>query len=183
MPQSTKHKKLMTILVLIVVLPLLMLGWQGWKIDQDNKQLNSARFNSLVSARLNQVDTVIQSYFEEMQIKWGLQIQQWNLGNDQIRKRIDDNGNIRQIFVIDAQNKRQFPPRNAAVTQSEQTFVDRLELIWRDPQMLITNQSNQIELGDSTSPQIAALTKKNSRTISPSASSYNTSSLPRANAL
>ncbi|WP_299878868.1 cell wall metabolism sensor histidine kinase WalK [uncultured Cocleimonas sp.] len=178
MPQSTKHKKLMIILVLIVVLPLLMLGWQGWKIDQDNKQLNSARFNSLVSARLNQVDTVIQSYFEEMQIKWGLQIQQWNLGNDQIRKRIDDNGNIRQIFVIDAQNKRQFPPRNAAVTQSEQTFVDRLELIWRDPQMLITNRSNQIELGDSTSPQIAALTKKNSRTISPSASSYNTSSLP-----
>ena len=90
MPQSTKHKKLMIILVLIVVLPLILLGWQGWKIDQDNKQLNSARFNSLVSARLNQVDTVIQSYFEEMQIKWGLQIQQWNLGNDQIRKRIDD---------------------------------------------------------------------------------------------
>ena len=177
MLQSTKHKKLIIILILIVVLPLLLLGWQGWKINQDNKQLNSARFDSLVSARLNQVDTVIQSYFEEMQIKWGLQIQQWNLGNDQIRKRIDDNGNIRQIFVIDAQNKRQFPPRNAAVTQSEQTFVDRLELIWRDPQMLITNQSNQIELGEPKGSQIAAITKKSSRSSSPSASSYSSTSL------
>ncbi len=117
MLQSTKQKKLIIILILIVTLPLLLLAWQGWKIQQDNKQLNSARFDSLVSARLSQVDTIIQSYFEEMQIKWGLQIQQWNLSNDQIRKRIDDNGNIRQIFVIDAQNKRQFPPRNAAVTQ------------------------------------------------------------------
>ncbi|GAA0420763.1 hypothetical protein GCM10009133_31490 [Cocleimonas flava] len=165
MPQSTKHKKLIIILILIVVLPLLLLAWQGWKINQDNKQLNSARFDSLVSARLNQVDTVIQSYFEEMQIQWGLQIQQWNLGNDQIRKRIDDNGNIRQIFVIDAQNKRQFPPTNEAVTQAEQTFVDRLELIWRDPQMLITNQSNQLELGESKGQQIAANTKKNSRAL------------------
>ncbi len=167
MLQSAKNKKLIIILVLIVVLPLLLLAWQGWKINQDNKQLNSARFDSLVSARLSQVDTVIQSYFEEMQIKWGLQIQQWSLSNNEIRKRIDDNGNIRQIFVIDAQNKRQFPPRNEAVTQSEQTFVDRLELIWRDPQMLITNQSNQIELGQ----QIAANTKISPRSAAPSSSS------------
>ncbi|KAG1657062.1 Sensor histidine kinase ResE [Nymphon striatum] len=117
-----------------------------------------------------------QHYFEEMQIKWGLQIQRWSLSNDQIRKRIDDNGNIRQIFVIDAQNKRQFPPRNEAVTQSEQTFVDRLELIWRDPQMLVTNQSNQIEFGENLADikgqQVAINTKKSSRSISPSAASY-----------
>jgi len=171
MLQGAKQKKLITILVLIVVLPLLLLAWQGWKINQDNKQLNSARFDSLVSARLSQVDTVIKSYFEEMQIKWGLQIKQWRLSSNEIRQRIDDNGNIRQIFVIDAQNKRQFPPRNAAVTRSEQTFVDRLELIWRDPQMLITNQSNQIEVGQ----QIAANTKKDSRSAVPSVSSYSSS--------
>ncbi len=183
MLQGTKQKKLIIILGLIVVLPLLLLAWQGWKINQDNKQLNSARFDSLVSARLSQVDTVIQSYFEEMQIKWGLQIKQWNLSNNEIRQRIDDNGNIRQIFVIDAQNKRQFPPRNAAVTRSEQTFVDRLELIWRDPQMLITNQSNQIEFGEKlerqleqkTKQQIAANSKKDSRSAARSVSSYSSS--------
>ena len=109
MLQGTSQKKLITILGLIVVLPLLLLAWQGWKINQDNKQLNSARFDSLVSARLSQVDTIIQSYFEEMQIKWGLQIQQWNLSNNEIRKRIDDNGKIRQIFVIDARKQTTIP--------------------------------------------------------------------------
>lgn len=183
MLQGTSQKKLITILGLIVVLPLLLLAWQGWKINQDNKQLNSARFDSLVSARLSQVDTIIQSYFEEMQIKWGLQIQQWNLSNNEIRKRIDDNGKIRQIFVIDARNKRQFPPRNAAVTQSEQTFVDRLELIWQDPQMLITNQSNQIEFGEKPEQQIAANTKKNSRFASPSVSSYSSSTNESSDAI
>ncbi len=180
MPQSSKHKKLIIILILIVVLPLLLLAWQGWKINQDNKQLNNARFNSLVDARLNQVDTLIQSYFEEMQINWGLQIQQWHLDNQQIRKQIENNGAIRQIFVIDSQNKRQFPPGNEAVTQSEQTFIERLELIWRDPQMLLTSQSNLKEIEKEAERQIAANTKKYYPSSIASSRSYN--SLPDATA-
>jgi len=137
-----QQRKLMIILALIVLLPLMLLGWQGWKINQDNKQLNKARFNSLVSARLNQVDTVVQSYFEEMQLKWSLLIPQWDLSNEATRKRIESNGNIRQIFIIDANNIRRFPPSNNEITAAEKTFINRLESIWRDPEMLFANQSN-----------------------------------------
>ncbi|MEE9325669.1 MAG: HAMP domain-containing sensor histidine kinase [Cocleimonas sp.] len=142
-----QQKRLMIILALIVLLPLMLLGWQGWKINQDNKQLNEARFNSLVSARLNQVDTIIQSYFEEMQLKWNLLIPQWDLSNQATRKRIENNGNIRQIFIIDANKIRRFPPTDAEITAAEKTFVNRLASIWQDPQMLFSNQTN-IQTGE-----------------------------------
>lgn len=155
-----QQRKLMTILALIVLLPLMLLGWQGWKISQDDKQLNDARFDSLVSARLNQVDTLVQSYFEEMQIKWSLLIPQWDLSNEATRKRIENDGNIRQIFVIDAQKIRRFPPLDKEITAAEKTFVKRLESIWRDPQMLFSNQSNS-----QSTEQIASADKMASKKV------------------
>jgi signal transduction histidine kinase len=136
-----QQNKLIIILALIVLLPLALLAWQGWKISQDTKQLNNARFDSLVAARLNQVDTVVQSYFEEMQLKWSLLIPQWKLDKDATRKRIDSDGSIRQIFVIDAHKIRRFPPIDNEITAAEKTFVNRLESIWRDPQILFSDQS------------------------------------------
>ena len=140
MQQSSKQTKLIIILALLVLLPLALLAWQGWKINQDTKQLNDARFDSLVTARLNQIDTVIQSYFEEMQLKWSLLIPQWKLDKEATRQRIENDGNIRQIFVIDAQKIRRFPPIDNEITAAEKTFVDRLETVWRDPQVLFSNQ-------------------------------------------
>ncbi len=137
-----QQRKLMITLALIVLLPLMLLGWQGWKISQDDQQLNDARFDSLVSARMGQVDTLVQSYFEEIKLKWNLLIPQWDLGNQAIRQRIESDGNIRQIFVIDAQRIRRFPPIDNEITAAEKTFVDRLEAVWRDPQMLFSNQSS-----------------------------------------
>lgn len=137
-----QQRKLMIILALIVLLPLMLLAWQGWKISQDDKQLNDARFDSLVSARLDQVDTLVQSYFDEIKLKWNLLIPQWDLSKDAIRQRIDDDGNIRQIFVIDAQRARRFPPTDNEITAAEKTFVKRLEAVWHDPQMLFSNQSS-----------------------------------------
>jgi signal transduction histidine kinase len=165
-----QQKRLMIILALIVLLPLMLLGWQGWKINQDNKQLNEVRFNSLVSARLNQVDTVIQSYFEEMQLKWNLLIPQWDLSNEATRKRIESNGNIRQIFIIDANKIRRFPPTNAEITAAEKNFVDRLASVWQDPQMLFSNQTN-IKTGE----RFASLDPSEKRTA-PSKSLFDFSS-------
>ncbi len=140
MQQSSKQTKLIIILALLVLLPLALLAWQGWKINQDTKQLNDARFDSLVTARINQIDTVIQSYFEEMQLKWSLLIPQWKLDKEATRQRIENDGNIRQIFVIDAQKIRRFPPTDNEITAAEKTFIDRLESVWRDPQVLFSNQ-------------------------------------------
>ncbi len=140
MQQISHQKKIIIILTLLVLLPLALLGWQGWKINQDTKQLNDARFDSLVTARLSQVDTVVQSYFEEMQLKWSLLIPQWKLDKEATRQRIDSDGNIRQIFVIDAQKVRRFPPLDNEITAAEKTFVDRLDRVWQDPQVLFSNQ-------------------------------------------
>lgn len=116
-------------------------------MNKDEQQLNTARFDRLVSARLDQVDTLVQGYFEEMQLKWSLVIPQWKLENAEIRQLIDNDGSIRQVFVIDAQKKRQFPPSEKnAITASEKTFVTRLQAVWHDPQILFSNQTNvQIE--------------------------------------
>lgn len=116
-------------------------------MNKDEQQLNTARFDRLVSARLDQIDTLIQGYFEEMQLKWSLVIPQWKLESSEIRKLIDNDGSIRQVFVIDAQKQRQFPPaENDSITATEKTFVKRLQAVWYDPQILFSNQANvQIE--------------------------------------
>ena len=137
---NMQNRKLITILALLVLLPLSLLAWQGWKISQDTQQLNDARFTSLVTARLNQVDTVVQSYFEEMQLKWSLLIPQWQLDSNATRERINNDGNIRQIFVLDPQRIRSFPPTDKDITAAEKVFVDRLASVWRDPEILFSNQ-------------------------------------------
>jgi len=134
-----QHKLIIT-LALLVLLPLSLLAWQGWKISQDTQQLNDARFASLMTARLNQVDTVVQGYFEEMQLKWSLSIPQWQLDSNATRERIENDGSIRQIFVLDPQRIRSFPPTDKDITAAEKNFVDRLESVWRDPQILFSNQ-------------------------------------------
>ena len=135
-----QKRKLIITLALLVLLPLSLLAWQGWKISQDTQKLNDARFSSLVSARLNQVDTVVQSYFEEMQLKWSLLIPQWQLDSQSTRERIENDGNIRQIFVLDPQRIRSFPPTDKEITSAEKVFVDRLASVWRDPEILFSNQ-------------------------------------------
>ncbi|MEH6454953.1 MAG: hypothetical protein V7749_01395, partial [Cocleimonas sp.] len=137
-----QDRKLIITLALLVLLPLSLLAWQGLKISQDTQQLNDARFTSLVTARLNQVDTVVQSYFEEMQLKWSLLIPQWQLDSNATRERINNDGNIRQIFVLDPQRIRSFPPTDKDITAAEKVFVDRLASVWRDPEILFSNQVN-----------------------------------------
>jgi regulatory protein YycH of two-component signal transduction system YycFG len=64
MPQ----RKLFIILSLIVLLPLILLSWQSWKISNDNHQVNNARFKQLISAKLDKVDALVQTYFDETQL-------------------------------------------------------------------------------------------------------------------
>lgn len=149
-----QNRKLIILLALLVLLPLSLVAWQGWKISQDTQKLNDARFTSLVTARLNQVDTVVQSYFEEMQLKWSLLIPQWKLDSASTRERIENDGNIRQIFVLDPQRIRSFPPSDSDITSAEKVFIDRLESVWRDPEILFSNQ-----LGAQSTEQIASLSE------------------------
>jgi len=153
--QPLQNRKLIITLALLVLLPLSLLAWQGVKISRDTQQLNDARFSSLMTARLNQVDTVVQGYFEEMQLKWSLLIPQWQLDSDSTRKRIDNDGNIRQIFVLDPQRIRSFPPQDKDITAAEKNFVDRLSSVWRDPQILFSNQ-----IGAATDEQIANVNQR-----------------------
>lgn len=141
-----QQRKLIILLMLLVLLPLSLLAWQGWRISQDTQKLNDARFASLMTARLNQVDTVVQSYFEEMQLKWSLSIPQWELDSESTRKRINNDGNIRQIFVLDPQRIRSFPPQDADITAAEKVFVDRLASVLKDPQILFSSQSDDADL-------------------------------------
>lgn len=136
-----KNKRLALILFLIVLLPLLLLGWQSWKISNDSQKLETVRFTNLIDARLSQVDSLLQSYFEEMQIKWSLLIPQWKIDENTLRDVIENDGNIRQIFVIDVNNQRRFPPKSQETTKAEKQFVNRLEKILQDPQMLFSNQN------------------------------------------
>ncbi len=170
MPQ----RKLLIILSLIVLLPLIFLSWQSWKISRDNHQVNNARFEQLISSRLDKVDALVQAYFDETQLTLSLLIPQWKLDTNSIRKITNSNGTIRQIFVIDKKYKRQFPANNIPLTSNESALIQRLSAIWRDPQMLFSNQSEQL-LEEQTQAKMKSRSFSNKRI----ASKGFTSNLPK----
>ncbi|KAG1707563.1 Sensor histidine kinase ResE [Nymphon striatum] len=140
-------------------------------MNNNEQQLNIARFDRLVSARLDQVDTLVQGYFEEMQFKWSLLIPQWSLESGEIRKLIDNDGIIRQVFVIDTQKKRQFPPPdNDDITASEKTFVERLQAVWHDPTNtdieLVNNKQSYSKSFKSASRKVVSKKRKSDKTAS-----------------
>lgn len=169
MPQ----RKLLIILSLIVLLPLIFLSWQSWKISRDNHQVNKAHFEQLISARLDKVDALVQAYFDETQLTLSLLIPQWKLETNGIREITNSNGTIRQIFVIDKNNKRLLPANNIPLTRNESALVQRLTAIWHDPKILLSNQPEP-----SAEEQTQAKTKSRSMSSQHMVSKSMTKNLP-----
>lgn len=141
-----RHRHLL-LLICLVVLPLLLLGWQGWRLLDSDKDVQQARYNQLVEARLLQIDRSIQDYLDSLSDDWQQRLPGWSIAPQALRKRLSDEYRVRHLFLLDAQGTRRFPAE--PLSDKERAFVDRLESIWRDPSLL--NRSRP----DDTAPVLA----------------------------
>ena len=156
-----RHANLL-LLIALVVLPLALLGWQAWRLLTSESDVQQARYNQLVEARLQQVDLTIQRYLESLASDWRQRLPGWPLDPRELRNRLSDEIRVGHLFLLGPDNSRLFP--EAPLSSDEQAFVARLEAIWRDPSLLQGNRpTSESDMAASPSPSLSNVFRKSAR--------------------
>ncbi|MCG8428646.1 MAG: HAMP domain-containing histidine kinase [Chromatiales bacterium] len=135
-----KKRRIALLLMLLVLLPLGLLGWQGLQLLSSSDTMQQVRSQQLVEARLKNVDTTLQAYLQELALDWSGRLPSWPLTAESLRDQLRRELRVKQIFWLDSEGRRQFP--RDGMSQAEQRFVERMQMIWDDPQLLYSADDN-----------------------------------------
>ena len=156
-----RHANLL-LLVALVVLPLALLGWQAYRLLTSDSEIQQARYDQLVEARLQQVDQTIQDYLSSLADDWRQRLPTWPLDTRGLQTRLADEIRVRQLFLLGPDNRRLFP--RPPLSSDEQDFVERLEAIWRDPSLLQARHSeSEAGISAARSPSLSSVFRKSAR--------------------
>jgi signal transduction histidine kinase len=156
-----RHANLL-LLIALVVLPMALLGWQAWRLLTSERDVQQARYDQLVEARLQQVDLTIQRYLESLANDWQQRLPSWPLDPRGVRTRLADEIRVRHLFLLGPDNQRLFPAD--PLSSDEQAFVERLEAIWRDPSLLQGNRpASESDTVASRAPALSNVFRKSAR--------------------
>jgi len=133
--------RLTIIIILLITLPLAVLGWQSFRILDNEQNLQQAQFIQLTTLRQQQTSLIIKHYFEQQATYWRKQISSWPLTSRHFDQSIQDSPKINHIFMIKKQ--RHYPEVNKTHSQRTQAFILRMKSIWEDPQRLFSNDQQQ----------------------------------------
>ncbi len=130
------------LLILLVLLPLLLLGWLGYRLQQNEQQLVGLQLQKLIEQQLESVDQQLQSHFQQLETL--LQRQAGGLyrladpdySAERLRRFVKNSAQVQQLFVLGRDDQRQFPPRNQPLSLDEQRLVERLQPLWQAPDLL-----------------------------------------------
>jgi len=140
---------LLVILVLIVLLPLVILGWLGVRVAQNEREMMGHRFRDVVTDRLRDVDGDIAEVLMQRERELLSGPAPSTYAVDRLRELTRRSATVRQYFVLDDEGGLAYPvPREAAQqrlsqtaqgkrpapfdlpTEDEIAFLERTEHIW-----------------------------------------------------
>ncbi|MFC6671068.1 hypothetical protein [Marinobacterium aestuariivivens] len=129
------------LLILLILVPLLLLGWLGVRLQQNERQLLGLQLQKLVEQQLETVDGQLQGHFQQLERL--LQQQARRLHRladrdypaDRLRAFLKDSAQVRQLFVLDDRDERLFPPRQQPLSADEQRLVEQLQPLWQSPDL------------------------------------------------
>lgn len=133
------HKKIVVALVLLVLLPLVLLGWIGVRMAENERQLLKHQMGLLVQSQLQQVDERIQKHFSGLQNRLSASAP-GEAHAAALRDWLRTAPEVRQLLVMDGTGQRLFPPAEAS--SNERLFLQRTAAIWENPPLL--TQSGRI---------------------------------------
>lgn len=123
-------------LLLIVLLPLLALGWFAFRLLASEQQALEHQVQSLAIQQLRAVDGQLRDYFAEQKNSLLTAAAELSWRTDALREFSHRQPRVRQVFVMDATGQRLHPPAQGPLSTSEQQFLQRTEAIWRDHDIL-----------------------------------------------
>lgn len=117
--------KALTVLLLIVIIPILLLGWMGFRILQDEQNLRDHQIRTLILSQLQAVDQSIKNYFKTLEAQLPKEAAALPKNPTAVRAFLRGRPEIRQMLIFDSSYKRVFPPGDAPLTQMERRFLER----------------------------------------------------------
>ena len=122
--------KLLIIFVIVVITPLVILGWLGAKVARDERDMVRLRFRELLDERLRDVDTdilsVVQRRERELMAERNLSMRT----PDTLRTLARRSPTVNHFFVLNADYQLEYPSTNHPITDSEKSFIERTSDIW-----------------------------------------------------
>lgn len=133
-------KRTPLILALIIILPILLLGWLGVRLQLDQQQVAAYQQNSLAQSQLRAVDQQLQQHFSALQSLLIVQAEILS-GNgaeaykpEALRQFVGRSFQVEQMFVMTSVGERIFPPRQQPLTQKERDFVSMTRPLLASPE-------------------------------------------------
>ena len=124
--------KLFVPFLLIVLLPLVLLGWLGTRVARNEREIVRNRFLELLSLDLDDIASDVSEFVGERE---RILLESTFLSDGDILSfvaKMERNSLIQQCFVLDATGHLLFPDPAGPANPSQEEFLLRTERIWRD---------------------------------------------------
>ena len=102
--------KALSVLLLIVMLPLILLGWMGFRVLQDEQRLHDHQIQTLIMSQLQAVDQSIGQYFKTLETELPKEATALSWNPKAIRAFLREKPDVRQMLIFDSVYQRVFPP-------------------------------------------------------------------------
>ena len=134
--------KLILILMLIVLLPIGAVGWLGWRMASQEREVVESRFREALGGRLRDTNAVIQRVVEKRETELLRLLDRGTYETSELRELVRKSPFIHAVFVLDPSGNRLHPPPDGPLTDSEKEFLERSGQIWRDKQLFYTSSES-----------------------------------------
>ena len=128
---------------MIVMVPLLLLGWMGIRILRDEQRLHDHQIQTLITSQLQAVDQTIGQYFRTLETEFPKEAAALPKNPAAVRTYLREKPDVRQMLIFDSSYQRVFPPGNSPLTRMERRFLERAGAVLSrlDPSSLDATES------------------------------------------
>ena len=132
--------KIPVVLTLLILIPLILLGWLGARLQGNEKIVAEHQFQQLADSRLREAEQTISRYFSELENEvlatLNLFMEGKQLGassSEEIRSLVRRTALFDNLFILDVDGLRLFPPQDQQASDSERNFIEQTQPLWLDP--------------------------------------------------
>ncbi len=121
---------------LFVCLPLAVIVVIGWRLARDEHAMAQQRMRNLLSARLQDSDRILRTYFDEQQVALARLLDAMPLDAAAIRETVRDHPLVAQIFVIHPSGALLHPDTRGPLNDSERRFLEDFGALFVDNSLI-----------------------------------------------
>jgi signal transduction histidine kinase len=120
------------LILLIVLLPVALLAWLGWRIAWDEQQMTRQRFRGLMEQRLQDVNRQIAAQFDSTERRLQSVTAIDNLDVQRLRDLVRNEPHVTQLFVLSADGTLLYPNPAEALNGTELSFLQQAAGMFTD---------------------------------------------------